>query len=182
MSIKNIISEYEPLIYDIEEWADEQYLRRFEPYFCEMRNLMYAMERKDLAITDDELKKILIDVPFKLFQAAEAISSMTLALEAIKSKGKQYELDAASGAITKEENAKLQIDNRLVVSSYTAVLERANRECSYARELIMGAKKVWDSRRRADTSMPVGIVGDDDSPGQDLPPYTPSDTRRTYIK
>ena len=49
-------------------------------------------------------------------------------------------------------------EERVLELAYSCLLDRIQREVSYSKELIMGAKKVWDSRRKADTSNPVSEI------------------------
>jgi hypothetical protein len=45
-----------------------------------------------------------------------------------------------------------------VANAYETIIDRAEREMMFCRELIMAAKKIWDARKRSEGIMPVGEV------------------------
>lgn len=188
------------------EWSSELYSKFFQPYFGLLRTLQANTEVSDTSIyysklSDDDLERILIDLPIELFQSSERINSLRLELEMIRMKVKQIrnetfdkiqhdiaaDCDMSGTRITKSElvhNAQSKTDDAmlehdLLIRVYESVIARAESERGACKELIMGAKKLWDSRRSAEKSMPVSEMASSDS----LPEYDPRKvSRSSYIK
>lgn len=186
--ISNIFDEYANYTSDMVTWLKNTYQTDFSQFFDIQHNLAERMSNQSRLITDDELEKILLDVPLKLFSASEKLSEIQLSLEAIKLriKEKEYEISASykstdvtysAQEIKDAVNSKLSED-RIVLSAYSSLIARVEKELSYSRELIMGAKKVWDSRRRTDISNPISESSS--SEYDKLPDYVPNG--KTYIK
>ena len=135
-------------------------------------------------VTDEELEDILMSLPMKLFDAAEALSVFRLSIETVKIGAKKKECDLVRAArsddglsvsAAKDYAAESVLDDRLLIAAYESVIERVEREMAYCRELIMSAKKIWDARRRVDTANPVSEVT------EDLPEFEPKKKPKTYI-
>ena len=145
-------------------WVEEQYNQKFSEYFGDLHILSSRISSKSMPITDEELECVLIDLPLKLFSVAEEINRLTLNLEVIKLKNRKtltdkVKLSKESTAALKKEVAESEMfEERVLELAYSCLLDRIQREVSYSKELIMGAKKVWDSRRKADTSNPVSEI------------------------
>ena len=63
------------------------------------------------------------------------------------------------------------VEYEVLHAAYVSIVTRVENEQTFAKELIMGAKKVWDSRRSADNSNPVGLVV------PELPEYNPTKSK-----
>lgn len=158
--------------------ALEEYNRvydtQFAKYFSNMRDLYERLKSKSQPITQDELEQILTTVPLELFSASEALNSLRLQSEVIKLKNKEFrdkvKLQARVDVATKKCSSAEQQDyiaGRLaeettefavMTTIYSAVISRVESELSFARELIMGAKKIWDSRRSTENANPISPI------------------------
>lgn len=174
----------------VQEWSKEIYDDHFSSYFTGQRELYKRFESSSHPITDEELSLILIDIPLKLFTVAESLSQFKIGQEVTKMKAKQIERELEMSSTESSETKRkaeatfATLEHKLLITVQSAVVEHVEREISFSRELIMGAKKIWDSRRAAEGSMPVGPT-DDKGPGYDLPEYgsTPAQsTGKAYIK
>lgn len=190
-SLKQVYSEcMEEDIKAVQDWSSELYDTYFSSYFQGQRELYKRFESSDKPITDEELEKVLIDVPLKLFTVAEALSQFRIGQEVTKLKAKQIERDTemasteSSETKRKAEASFATLEHKLLITVQSAVIEHVEREISFSRELIMGAKKIWDSRRAAEGSMPVNEGAVEREPGYDLPDYNPGGTSKpqTYVK
>ena len=148
-------------IQSVSGWVDDQYTLRFSTYFEDLQRLVDRMASKTHPITDEELESILIDLPLKLFSAAEQINALKLNLEVVKLRNKKtltekIKASKESTATMRKDVAESEMfEDKVLEFAYSGLLDRVDREVSYARELIMGAKKVWDARRKADSVNPV---------------------------
>lgn len=145
-------------------WVEEQYNQKFSEYFGDLHILSSRISSKSMPITDEELECVLIDLPLKLFSVAEEINRLTLNLEVIKLKNKKTLTEKVknsketTAALKKDVAESEMFEDRVLELAYSCLLDRIQREVSYSKELIMGAKKVWDSRRKADASNPVSEI------------------------
>lgn len=166
----------------VNAWCSDLYDSTFSIHFVDARHLFERLKSRDAPITDDELNQILIDLPLNLFDVSEKLNSLRLNQEVVKLKNRQKEADLVkasteSTATKRQESASLQmISDKLLITAYSTVISRVEGEISFCRELIMGAKKIWDARRRTEQVNPVNEVTVDASPN--LPAYT----NKSYIK
>lgn len=148
----------------VQNWVDTEYDALFAEYFADLHALSRRMSSKLSPITDEELQELLIDLPLKLFSVAENINSLTLKLEVLKLQNKKLvtekvKVSKESTATLKKDSAEAEIfENKVLELACGSLLDRVQREVAYARELIMGAKKIWDARRRTDVVNPVSEV------------------------
>ncbi|MCM1226159.1 MAG: hypothetical protein NC320_01880 [Clostridium sp.] len=173
----NINEAFESSKEDIEavsEWCEKVYHNNFESHFTESRCLFERLKSKTHPITDEELSWILITLPIDLFEASESLNRLKINQEVAKLKYKQNEAEfmkksTAKSVTQKRDEAAVQmLDDKLLILAYDSVISRVESEISLSRELIMGAKKIWDARRKTDSVMPVGEVNTPDAP---LPDY-----------
>lgn len=134
------------IIYDIIEEMDEVskiadsiYNKLVGDYFSTVITLSERFRSNTLPITDTELEEILTLLPLKLFQVSEALSKAKLTHEGVKLKTKECDKDK-------------ELDYKLTAAVYASVIARIEKELTYSRELVMSSKKIWDSRRDAETS------------------------------
>lgn len=158
----------------VSEWCEQVYKSNFEYHFSDSHSLFKRLKSKEHPITDDELSWILITLPINLFQTSETLNRMKLNHEVVKLRYKQRELEivkeSSAKTITqkKDEAAIQMIDDKLLMLAYESLISRVESEISLSRELIMGAKKIWDARRKTDNVMPVGEI---DTSNTELPDY-----------
>jgi hypothetical protein len=155
---------YSAEINDVTKWCNDFYDKTFAQYFTKSRELYKRLNSNTRPISDNELNYILIDLPITLFDASETLSQTKVSLEVIKLKAKEQatelmkSIDAKTITEKKNTAATQMIDANLLIMAYESVIGRVENEIKYSQELIMGAKKVWDSRRRTESSNPVGLV------------------------
>lgn len=156
-------------------WQNTVYQEHFEKYFQSPRDMFRRLKSKASPITDDELSWILIDLPLHLFDASEALNQFQLYQEVVKLHTKRKESDAfqnsnAKTISNKKEEATITVlEDKLLIKAYESIITRVNEEISFCRELIMGAKKIWDARRKSEEANPVSPQ---DIPKSELPDYT----------
>lgn len=186
--LKNILDSMSADIAAVKEWADELYHTNFNAYFQSVRSLYVRFQSNEKPVTDAELEEILTSVPLQLFTVSEALSQFKINKEIVNMKAKQLEAElvANSSASTKtdkkEEAATATLDYKLVQTVLSVVITRVENEISFSRELIMGAKKIWDSRR-ANSSIPTGMVIPEDEDPEALPGYdSVKQPKKRYIQ
>ena len=156
------------------EWSEEIYQSTFSKYFRNQRELYDRFQCTNSPITDSELEMILTTIPLDLFTVAEKLSEFKVSQEVTKLRVKQIEKDEelfsdkSSETKRKEEASFNTLEHKLIITVQNAIVDRVEREMSFSRELIMGAKKIWDSRRTAEDSLPIRAVSSDVS-DPDLP-------------
>ena len=165
----------------VSNWCTDYYQENFAQYFVKQRKLYDRMKSERRPISDEELEVILTEIPLEVFTASEMIGKLKVHQEtmkiAIKKKFAKLakESDQSSETKRREEAATAILDDELLKYAFGVIIERVDREISYSRELIMGAKKIWDSRRGTESSNPIG-----ESPAStELPEYRP---KQQYIK
>lgn len=152
IDLKKVESDMKPDIDAVASWCEEIYAEWFAPYFMVSRNLFDRLKSKERPITDEELSWILIQLPLQLFSASEALSKFRISQEVIKLKTKELET-----ALKGSKGANI-IDNKILMLAYSGIISRVESEVSFSRELIMGAKKLWDSRRSTEKVNPISEV------------------------
>lgn len=163
-------AEYAESVDAVDVWVQAEYTTNFSQFFTEQRELYERVKSQVRPISDEDLEAILVDIPLQLFSAAESINAYRLRLETIKLKYKEREskfvrLSSEKTDAKKKEDAQLKmIEDKLLITSVTSVITRVENEISFSRELIMSAKKLWDSRRRSEVSNPVSPINVDNLP------------------
>lgn len=151
-------------ITDVTTWCNDFYDKKFAKYFTKSRELYKRLNSNTRPISDSELNYILIDLPITLFDVSEVLSQTRVSLEVIKLRAKEQSTelmkDIEAKTLTEKRDAVSvqMIDANLLIMAYESVIGRVENEIKFSQELIMGAKKVWDSRRKTDASNPVGLV------------------------
>ena len=189
--LDDIFSKYAEDITGVKDYVNKLYEESFAPHFSEIHALYKKLKSKVNPISDSELEYILIMLPLELFTVAEKLNDLRLQCEVIKLKNKEsaenFRNAAIEEALSLEMNkttasefvnravAKQMIEYEVLLSTYESLITRVTNEQSFAKELIMGAKKVWDSRKSAENSNPVKPIAGD------LPDYNAA-TTKTYIK
>lgn len=165
-----------------EQFCDNLYESIFAPTFTEVQNLHARMKSERVPITDDELTYILTELPLDLFSVSESLNKLRLKLEVTKLENNKREVEykrtlnkellnsgeksSILSQIVKDELVTSMTEYRVMEMCYSSIISRVENQLTYSRELIMGAKKIWDSRRAAESSNPINPMGTND-----LPPY-----------
>lgn len=170
MTIRDLMKERESDLEDVSKIADEIYDKNFQSSFDEQRALYAKLKKSDTPISDADLEKILIDIPLNLFDLSEGLNTFRLSLEVLKAdmklaRSKAYHMCEEKSATSKTEFANMEVlQDNLLISIYESVINRVQNEISFTRELIMGAKKIWDARRNTSNTNPVGEPDIDNLP------------------
>ena len=192
--LSKAIDEYSSDTYSIQSYCDELYTANFEEYFSSVRDLYERLKSKSRVISDSELEDILTNLPMNLFVAAEALNRFRLEYEVIKLKNKAKKdwltrdlysevasLDCSVSDKKEYVNRSLSsamLEYEILLCAIGSLISRVENEMTFSKELIMSAKKIWDSRRSAETSNPVSPVD-----SSKLPEYRGPDTRKgSYIR
>ena len=139
--------------------VNEIYDKYFAKYFAKERDMYSKFRDADKPITDKELEWIITSLPLDLFSASNALAQFKQHNEIVKLKIKQRK--------NKDDNIDgLDEEYKLMSIIYSSVITRIEQEISFSKELIMGAKKVWDARRTSEVA-PLAEV----APKIDLPDY-----------
>lgn len=169
--IESIESKYIQDFDEIDAWLDKRYNEDFRSYFEDQKNIHKRILNSESKITNDELEKVMIDIPLMLIEVAEAVNRYKLRIESLKLRMKRRQLEYKNDeSITKDVVENENIEDKLLISAYQMLIQRVEKEMSYTRELIMGAKKVWDSRKGGDSVVPV-IPDTASDPLEGLPDY-----------
>lgn len=184
-SIYDVAQEYREDADAVDEFCQHLYDEQFSQHFQEVRDLYKRMQSKLQPITDEELEYILTVFPLELFSVSEGLTKLRLDREVVKLKNKEKLEDLRKELMKSEEFMKLTKTDRqehlshaiseqmteyeILLTAYDSVIQRVEGEQSFSRELIMGSKKIWDSRRSSESSNPVGESAGTNT---DLPEYT----------
>lgn len=144
------------------------YDKYFGRYFVKEAELLTRFKDADIPINDKELEWIITMLPLDMFSVATALAQFKQHTEIVKLRIKQRKTKSDD-----IEDDGLDEEYKLMLIIYNSVINRVEQELSSSKELIMGAKKVWDARRSGERS-PIGAV----VPPPDLPDY-PTDFTQT---
>lgn len=160
-----IFKEHQPYMDEFNNWGEEQYDQYFSQYFKLQRSLKDKINKGGKDLSDADLKSVLTELPIDMIEAASALSEFKTNQEVIKIRVKdaktQRTKELSTSSYTKAE-IKDMVDSEvsgemLLITVYSNIIERVEREMSYSRELIMGCKKIWDARRRSEEPL-LGAV------------------------
>lgn len=179
INLDSINAQHQEDLESVNTWCDNLYEERFASHFKGVRELYDRLKSTDHPITDEELMWILTELPIELFNVSTCLNEFVTNYEVLKlkirKKETQIRLDLPESR-RKDAIFSDTFEDKLLLSAYNSVATRVDRELAFSRELIMGAKKVWDSRRHTEDTNPISEV----NPGDDLPDYCP--TSKTYIQ
>lgn len=180
MDLNTLLADhYTDDINALQAWCEEQYNVVFSEHFTTVRDLYIKLKSKTRPITDEELEWALTVFPMELFTVSESLNALRLQHEVIKLRNKQLRKQYAdsvaeklSGTARTQSVDAMMIESDMLLSACESVIARVENELTFSREFIMGAKKIWDSRRKAETP-PIGEI----VPTQeiDLPDYISND-------
>lgn len=185
MNFNSEIQEaYEKDIDAVLEYQDEIYMNMFATEFSEVQNLSDMIKKSGYKSPSDEiLEIILMDVPLKLFDIAEKVNQLELTLQVLKLKLKEKKIDLKHDPEVRNLNSTQlaefvsvnTIEDELMISIYSKLIDKVNCQISYSKELIMSAKKLWDRRKDAESAMPVAPV----DPA--AVPYNPNESKKRPV-
>ena len=161
-------------IQSVVDWVEREYSDKFQDHFRPVMSLYQRMKSATTPVTDVELESVLTDVPLEMFAASGALSQYKLARSVLhinikkKMQNVARESTEKSATARQAEGAAAVLDDQILEEAMTGLIGRVERELDFARELIMGAKKVWDGRRGSES---LGVVK---GPTDNLPDYTPN--------
>lgn len=183
----NFISAQESYQNDIDavlKYQNDIYDDMFSKEFSEVQNLSDMIKKNGYKSPSDEvLEIILMDVPLKLFEVAEKLNQLELTLQVLKLKLKEKKIDLKHDPAVRDLNSTQisefisvnTIEDELMISIYSKLIDRVNSQISYSKELIMSAKKLWDRRKEAESAMPVAPV----DPA--AVPYNPNESKKRPV-
>lgn len=160
----NLDKEYLQVSEDIDamnSWSEKMYNDTFASYFQVVHDLYNVFKTKKDKISDDQLEQVIVYLPLDLISASEKLSEFKSGIELIKLKYREQEsqimqVSEEKTVTAKKSEAELKmIEKKLLTIAYSAVISRVEGEISFAKELIMGCKKIWDARRNTDTVNPI---------------------------
>lgn len=141
--------------------VSEIYNKYFATYFKKEIALYARFRDADVPITDKELEWLITSLPLELFSVSNALAQFKQHNEIVKLKIKQRKSRSKD-----EIDDGLDEEYKLMSIIYASVITRVEQEISFSKELIMGAKKIWDARRSGERA-PIG----EKLPEPDLPDY-----------
>lgn len=145
--------------------VNEIYEKYFSSYFIKEQELYQRFQDSSVPITDKELEWIITSLPLDLYAASDALAQFKAHNEIIKLTIKSRK------KVAKDKPEEIDDEYQIMNVVYSAVINKIESKLTFSKELIMGAKKVWDARRRTEQA-PIKEVND-------LPDYT---IKNTYIK
>lgn len=121
--------------------VDDIYNKYFASYFKKELEMHARFRDADRLITDKELEWIITSLPMELFSVSYALAQFKQHNELVKLKIKQRKGQDV-------DDPTLDDEYKLMSIIYASVISRVEQEITFSKELIMGAKKVWDARRK----------------------------------
>ena len=140
--------------------VSEIYNKYFYSYFKKETEMYERFKDSDVPINDFELSWIITSLPLELFSVSNALAQFKQHNEIVKLKVKQRSKNKDASADGLDEEFKL------MSIIYASVISRVEQEIAFSKELIMGAKKVWDARRSSE-QVPISPT----MPQVELPEY-----------
>ena len=153
------------------EWMAKKYEENFGKWFASIREFHKSISNTKRPITDEELSNILMNVPLDMIECSEALNSVKLQRSLLKLSIKRK----------KSENENYDpYEDDVMLAVLDCLISRVDKEMSFARELIMSAKKVWDGRRLTEGLNPTDAT----TSVNDLPDYDEAigKQKNRYIK
>lgn len=147
--------------------VDDIYNKYFAKYFAKVTEMHDKFCDINTPITDLELSWIITALPLELFAASDALAQFKQHNEIVKLTIKQRKHN--------KQDEDIDEEYKLMTIVYSSVINKVESKISFSKELIMGAKKVWDARQHS-SQPPIGEVN------VDLPDYQPIKRPQTYIK
>lgn len=158
---------------DTAQWCEDEYQKLFASYFEQIPGLYETVVSNNGKLSDGDLETILCSAPLQLISVSEQLSQYKLNNECLKLQIKRMEAESVisetSGTMSeKRDKASLAVmDYKLLSQAYSAVISRVENQINFTRELVMSAKKIWDSRSRTREAAGISV-----NPLDNLQDYT----------
>jgi len=202
------LKAYEDDMNSVNKYADELYAKQFAVHFDVITKLYTRMQSEIHPMTDEELESVLTELPLHLFTASEALNKLRSNCEVIKLKNKRTKeeliheaermIDEEQTRLSNTENGrKITLTERnayinsyvtehmaeyeILVTVYSSLITRVENQMSFAKELIMGSKKIWDSRKTSIDANPVSETEGHDELPDYVVPAPNTIPNKTYI-
>ena len=146
MDISNAIESLRTDFSSVDSFVSELYDKYFQTYFAEEERLYDRFKSASTPVTDEELEWIITSLPLDLYGASNALAQFKSHYEIVKLNLKQTK---HSKTEVPSDVTDLQ-EYQVMSIVYEAVINRVERQIAFSKELIMGAKKVWDARRKTE--------------------------------
>lgn len=182
-NFKKVADEYNDNIDAASSYYHSMY-DNFRPMVDRIRSYSSIASDTFKPIDDESLEELLTSVPLILIDISEALADMQVRMNTVKLslKDKKFrsKQDLVQSGEAKTSASELVAGefyaDELLVNIYQTVIDTVEHDLSYGRELVMGAKKIWDRRRDAENAVPIK-----ESEPPSLPEYTaPSDRRYVH--
>jgi len=131
-----------------EALVNEIYNKYFSANFERINSLNEQFRDKSTPISDEALEDIITVVPLDLYMISNQLSQLQHQQEITKLKIKQRK----KSNIPEED---LDIEYQLMSIVYSSVISRVEHQITFSKELIMGAKKIWDARKHTVSINPI---------------------------
>jgi hypothetical protein len=161
--ISNALKEIQDDFKAADQLEESIYQTYFAKYFKLEEDLYARFRDTQVPINDSELEQIITVLPLDLISAANALSQFRAHNEIGKLAAKQRKKAKDASNLPADDT---DTEFQLMTIVYNAVISRVESQLSFSKELIMGAKKVWDAHRKTD--QPVPIIKD-----EEIPEYIP---------
>lgn len=211
MTLHDVVSEYSHDTSAVHTFCDNIYVTYFASHFTKIRELYSRLKSEVNPITDDELEYILITFPLELISISEKLNNLRLDREVVKLKNKEkleyfrnrFIDEAHDLELNKSETQEFvshsvvecMVEYEVLLTAYDSIITRVSNEQTFSKELIMGAKKVWDARRASEAVVPIAPISTSPavvpvdsistSPADQLPEYNTTasvPTHKAYIQ
>lgn len=171
----SVEADYRDDIDAIQNWVNEMFGAVFGQSFQEWDSLYGQLKDTDCPISTPDLERLLTVLPLDLVDASERLNGIRLTYETVKLKNKDRERDlhrhySQSGELSAADKKDLvessMSEYRLYAIAYGTLIARAEGKITFCKEMVMAAKKIFDSRTATESAVPIG-----ERPAGDLPPY-----------
>lgn len=127
--------------------VDELYDKYFAQYFKRTSDLEAKFRDTEVPITDDQLEQIITAIPLDIYLVSGNLAQFKQHFEIVKLTNKQRK--------KAKMDEDIDIEYQLMAIIYNSVIDRVESQIAFTKELIMGAKKVWDARKHAENAVPI---------------------------
>ena len=168
-------AKYQTEIDEVIAWSDDIVSQCMGTTLTDIFKMHERMQSTH-EITTNELEWILSDLPIQLIYISERLSKLQLSLEAIKLTKSHNEMLCAKRLKSQKDIKRTATeikqlvaeefeDDNIGISVYETSICQIEKYISLSKELIMGAKKIWQKRINVEEANPI-------EPPKDLPEYT----------
>ena len=151
--------------YEINKWCDAMYeATGADAIFSHVNQIYSSISEDPDKISEIDLAWILLVLPMEIISVSESLNKLRAEHSVVKLRQKEIRIVIQNKY---EDNPSMKerelADHKVVEIAYDSVIKKLENQISFSRELIMSAKKIWDSRRSSENVMPVSE--------NDLPEY-----------